>query len=814
MLRKMVCRVLVAVVVGANLLNVFTWSASAKDTLLLVEDGRPRAQIVIGEAPARLVTLAAQELRDYVRKLSGAELPIVNASEPEIPVRILIGRSAATDALGIDGDELKHGAFRMVTGPDYVVLLGHDFDYEPPALAPQRGILPPGSAEVIAAWDAATRAYTDIYWGFPLFDLRRNYHAESGTWFHDESGSLNAVYELLRMWGVRWYFPGEIGEVVPATATLAVPALDKTVTPDFKVRRFFGPQHLFSSLEDVLWIRRLGLNYGYPTLGSVGHTHGHRRMHAREEMMQQHPEYYALIGGERYLRGRGHVCYRSEGLIDETIRYVRAVFDLLDEPTVDLWPEDGFRMCECEKCAGKTPAEVIFPFVKRVAEAVYQTHPDRLITCGAYASYRLPPENFDRFPPNVAVSIAFQRPGLDDPESWGSMYGGILYEALMESWMRKVEPGNVLGVSNHFGGGGVVMPRSIAADLRFRKERSMGDWNEVGSRSRRKPGVAAGREVGRQAHRLGLHQVNQYVNARLLWDADQDLDVLLDEYYEKYYGPVADLMKAAIEMAENSYTRGQGRAMVPLEARLALIERMERAREKAGDTVYGRRIAYILEEEPASETLRTRLREQREAELARQQAPLVVATSPDREPNVYEMVDLQTGETPDERTTFTVQWDNGNLIFDIRCEDSDMENLLVSGNIWSGDSVAVLLETPSHTYYQIEVNPDGVLWDADREHGIINDNWSSLAEVETERGEDFWGVRIRFPVMDEAAGGLDPNHNVVGDMPTADNPWFIQVGRTRFRNFERAGAYGFTATGGNSYHVRERFGRLIVEATR
>ena len=43
----------------------------------LVEDGQPRAEIVIAENLPRTTLLAAQELQTYVEKLSGAELAII-----------------------------------------------------------------------------------------------------------------------------------------------------------------------------------------------------------------------------------------------------------------------------------------------------------------------------------------------------------------------------------------------------------------------------------------------------------------------------------------------------------------------------------------------------------------------------------------------------------------------------------------------------------------------------------------------------------------------------------------------------------------
>jgi hypothetical protein len=45
----------------------------------LVRDGQPMARIVTTDQPPRMTKLAAEELRDYLLKISGAELPIATA---------------------------------------------------------------------------------------------------------------------------------------------------------------------------------------------------------------------------------------------------------------------------------------------------------------------------------------------------------------------------------------------------------------------------------------------------------------------------------------------------------------------------------------------------------------------------------------------------------------------------------------------------------------------------------------------------------------------------------------------------------------
>ena len=105
-----------------------------------------------------MVTLAAKELRTYLKKITGAELPIVNAPDDKQPIKIYVGRSAQTDKLGVTDDDLKYGAYRMVSGKDYLILLGQDADFDP--------ILIVGSAEKEGVLQPIVKdKYLTEYWG-------------------------------------------------------------------------------------------------------------------------------------------------------------------------------------------------------------------------------------------------------------------------------------------------------------------------------------------------------------------------------------------------------------------------------------------------------------------------------------------------------------------------------------------------------------------------------------------------------------------------------------------------------------------------
>ena len=188
--------------------------AMASTAGFLVENGTPRAEIVIAADPPRTVHLAARDLQVYVDKITGAKLNIVSKPGTQ-PVRIYVGRSPHTDRLGITDEGLKYGAYRIASGPDWLVLIGQDSDFAPIEPWP-RSYQDIRSGKMQAAWDKITGAQ----WGYMHSQLHKHYSGRN-TWFgtereektdkdgnvhawtYDERGSFNAVCGFLRDLGVR-----------------------------------------------------------------------------------------------------------------------------------------------------------------------------------------------------------------------------------------------------------------------------------------------------------------------------------------------------------------------------------------------------------------------------------------------------------------------------------------------------------------------------------------------------------------------------------------------------------------------------------
>ncbi len=90
------------------------WSAAP--SFVLVRDGRPAATIVIAAAPSAQAGAAAEELRAYIEKISGARLPIaMDGRAPSGPL-VLVRRGARGGGARVACDRPFDGR-RILGGP-------------------------------------------------------------------------------------------------------------------------------------------------------------------------------------------------------------------------------------------------------------------------------------------------------------------------------------------------------------------------------------------------------------------------------------------------------------------------------------------------------------------------------------------------------------------------------------------------------------------------------------------------------------------------------------------------------------------------
>ncbi len=785
-----------------------------KAETFLVEAGAPRAEIVIAEAPARMTTLAAQDLQATIQKISGATLPIVTEPTGKA-ARIYVGVSSHTEALGLSTNGLAHGAYRMASGPDWLALLGPDRDF--------KGQEPWPTTQ--DEWDALNPG---DYYGFPPYGRLAGLNGLSVN-LRDDGGTYNAVCDFLRELGVRWYFPGELGEIVPQQTNILLPAVNRTATPDFPFRDISYWSRERQWPEVMLWTLRQGGFAGQELQGTLQACHGLKWILMRDETKKAHPEWYALWNGKRATDHSysGTPCLSSEGLFEQTLKFARFLFDARNEAVVNVdLPDGSGRPCQCSLCKEKvtldrgwigTMSEYVFGFANRVATELYKTNPDQKVTALSYSAYSLAPQHIEQFSPNFVPWINQQREQFTDPDVRAQAL------ELRKEWLALL-PSQEIYIMDHylkmaprygFQGLPAYFPRVIAEDLRSLRGISSGEQIEV---------YMSFSEEEFGWHPLAVTHLNLYVTLRLLWDADQDIDAMLEEFYTLFYGPAAAPMKAFIEYSESNWP-SMRLNVASVNRALELFATAKAAVD--AESVYGQRIALLT---IINDTLLAR----KEELLTYRQDPLIIRTSERAGTDLtidgrleegfwaglpsYELNDVATGEPVKTKTSFRVAWNaaDRSLVFGIRCDESEMQGLIANATkngdpaLFNEDAIELFIETPFHAFYQIVVNSRGVVMDLDRKSGI-NSLWSSDAEIATFKGPDFWNLEIRIPSADEAEGGLDPLKQVNGAKPTAMAPWYFNVGRNRPRDKESELSSFSPTKGIRRFAVPAKFARLIVE---
>ena len=787
---------------------------------LLVENGQPRAEIIISDKPQRTVRLAAQELQDYLAKISGARLPIVTEPSGKA-VKIFIGASAQSP---IKADGLKDGAYRIATGADWMALIGEDTEFTPiEPWAKNNAEIVNGKAQ--GEWNQITGAI----WGLPnllIYKSRFTLPGDIGRppsqaaekaaplqmWDQDERGSFNAVCGFLMNLGVRWYLPGELGEVLPVLKTIPLPKLDETVRPDFEQRRFsyHGGVH---GRNNAMWFMRLGVRDPY----GIQDAHGLDTMTNHAEVFAAHPEWFAMYGGKRRFEpgAVNQLCYSNEELFQESVRYVRAQFDHFKMSMVSVMPPDGYTaICQCDKCKGKDSPErdqgglasdYVWGFVNRVAKEVRKTNPHGKVLNCAYGIYSLPPLKIDKLEPNVVVSIVGARvPRNNKPEQQAA------FRQLRESWVAKTH-NPIINFENYpFIDRGWYLPAFTP--------------HAMGESTNATKGISYGEDISLTVPQepstagIGFNHFQVYFTARMYWGGkDADVDAMFREYCRLFYGPAEAEMRTFFEYCEANWQEMEKDKLKADEA-LALFEKAKAKADAA--SVYGKRIALI------DDFLKGLRNKSQQLGKVRGPVPVLRLVGEERSKIVIDgrlddeawknafpsatcsLRELQTGRPPTFGTTVKSTWLGRDLYFAIRCDErlGEKPNIGTTkeddGALWYGDAVELLLETESRSYYQIAISPSGAVVDLDR--GASRDkwfSWDSNAEVATHLADDHWTIEIRLPITQDEN---DPLHQVIGSRPNKSLPWHINICRQRIRE-DGAEYSAFSPTGTDGFHDVMKF---------
>ena len=530
-------------------------SSLSASAFTLTKDGKPAATIVVSEGalaaqpytpavggkaePAQKVRLAGEELQRYIEKISGAKLPIAADNATVAGPLILIGASRMTAPMklniptGLTPDRKEEGYIISVKG-DRLVLAGND---EGPY---------------------------------------------QGTFF--------AVSEFLNRLGVRWFMPSEFGEVVPKRATIEVANMELRDKPDFIVRSWNGNLAPELREEDAMWRLHNKLVLNHNDIIAIPGDSYLRQYMPDKALMETHPEYFAK---------------KLDGTIDETMVNLtnpevpklvaekvkaRIVEERKKDPTFNslgFAPDDGIPMDLSKETMATNQgftdlvgregvvtelsiSEEWFRFMNKVTEEVNKDYPGFVVTTNGYTNRTFPPEGV-KINPNVGIMFAAIWADLlhsyDDPKSWQQQLQGQMLERWGELSPRVFVynynfPMLVTGLTP------MPLTRKIARNTPLMKK-----WGIIGFEDE-------------QTFPWMAHGITSfYLRSKLYWHADDDSKAILNDYFQKWYGPAARPSQAywdAIEEAlESTPLLGHEDRILPYVYTDALIASLEKSQREA-----------------------------------------------------------------------------------------------------------------------------------------------------------------------------------------------------------------------------------------
>lgn len=522
-MKKLCILLALVVLVGATLI--------AGD-VVIAENGKAQADIVIPAKASAYVKFAAEELKQYLDKMTGGDFRIV--SEPTAPARIHLGQSEAAAAAGLKPETLKRDGFFISAKGNDIFIVGVD-----------------------------NRAAKKVN----LFHL-----------FYDEPrrATLLGVYRFLEQLGVRWPAPGPAHECVPGHPTLKVPEGLQKIEPFFPDRQNLSAWNFMSVNPDAkeycdngndvfLWGLRLRLS----GRGMVPGCHSENRL-GLKEVWAEHAERFALINGKRNFR---YSCWTHPAVVAMWKKVADAYFSGKKPGEVGFahlkpylhsaWPcpfisEDDFMIdpmdhssscdgrCRCARCnefREKHPcdddSEIIWKVIAEVAESIKKKHPGKFITTLVYPpKMKLP--KYVKIPDNVRVRICIRGPiNIPTPVRMKSELDlvRIWLEALGTNkpplWTYQCEA----AFGRKLPGIPETYPHLIAEFLKIVR-------NDIAG-------------MGFEQHGLShtYRNLDMYIAARLMWNPDIDVDKELSDYFKAYYGPAAGPAQKLFKRFEDNWIK-------------------------------------------------------------------------------------------------------------------------------------------------------------------------------------------------------------------------------------------------------------------
>lgn len=498
----------------------------SNEKLSLIVENQSQTVIVVPESSCDVVRFAGTELQAFMEQSFGSKVPVVTSPD-DLKTSIILGDNDFSHEAEISLAELPQDGFIIQAVGKRIYILGKD----------SRDVNPEKNLKQ-GAW---------------------------GQYF--ERGTLFGVYDFLeRFLGARFYFPGEIGTVIPEHKELTIPAMTIVELPDYQVRKFswYDGQWYEGNDRDEYVHPEKNLNYYRLRLETsyLPNCHGLARLDYLNRFGKTNPEYFAVMSnGKRHnnpgLPHPGQLCYNSE-IREQIFKDAKAFLTgqsaeeagILTERYGYCWdqsgfqpgyfnimPQDSFYPCTCPKCVpffskgSQESSDFVWTFVREVALRLKEDKIPGYVTMMAYSPYRDIPDV--EIPDNVLVMVAEHGPwGIDNKEAQDKDNQEI------KEWVEKTGRKTWLwNYANKWGkleipGIPQVTPQATGQYYQEQKPYIFGAYMES------------------ETDKYIFNALNYYIFSKVCWNNDIDLASVLDEYYKSMFGPAAKVMKRIDERFE------------------------------------------------------------------------------------------------------------------------------------------------------------------------------------------------------------------------------------------------------------------------
>lgn len=462
---------------------------------VLFENGASEYTIVIDKDAPQSEQYAAEELQTWLAEVSGITLPIA----------------------GLDGGEQGK---RLVVGYNSIVK----------ELVPKSRILSPSDDSF--TW--CSKGGDILFWG------------------GSERGTLYSVYDFLEdELGIRWY--SEDVTVVPEKKKWSFSKLYHQETPALLVR----DNCMLAPRTNPVFSARLRNNFTRlpdkePGTTIPGTAEGYWGVHAMashvpaDKYFKEHPEYFSLYNGKRCT---DQLCLSNPDVLKICIESMRkAMRENPDFMIYSMEQLDNMQPCQCQCDACQAiiskyggDSGIMVWFVNQVADAIKDEFPDKYVGTFAYRYTRHAPTGIVPRD-NVVIRLCsieccllhdfegcgMNQPFMKDLQDWSAIAKNLYIWDYATDFSYYCLP-----VAN--------------IKLLQPKIKTFCDHNAMGMLE----------QGDYQTKTCELKELRAYLVSKLLWNPDEDVEALIKDFTDGYYGPAGRYIREYIDYAD-TYLRRDG----------------------------------------------------------------------------------------------------------------------------------------------------------------------------------------------------------------------------------------------------------------